>query len=269
LEALVMRLVVIAALLMANAGAGLGQVAMLRGFVLADSSEAPLPGAEVSISALALRTSTTADGSFRLGGIAAGTYMVLVRAIGYEAISVRLRFAPGDSLERDFLLVRAPTTIAPVHVTATGDTVRNPKMTVFESRLRAGTGRFVTRTTLDSMANRRVGDIIASRVTGATVVSRSSAAWVAARRGPQSLTRRQSILPADIARGADRGMCYAAVYLDGNVVYGGQPGEGLFDVNTLQASAIAGIEYYAGGSQVPVEINATMNTCGVLVIWTR
>jgi hypothetical protein len=243
--------------------------AVLRGFVLMDSTEAPLPGAEVSIEILRLTTRASADGSFRLGGFAAGTYLVLIRALGYQPLTTRLRVAPGDSLERDFLLVRSPVSIAAVNVLANGDTVRNPKMTTFEARRRAGTGHFLTRATLDSMAQRRLGDIIASRVSGAYVVNRSSSAWIAARRGKQSLSRRQGIQPADIARGADASACYAAVYLDGALVYGGNANESLFDVNSLQAGDVAGIEYYAGGAQVPTEINATMNTCGVLVIWTR
>jgi hypothetical protein len=180
-----------------------------------------------------------------------------------------MRFAPGDSLERDFLLVPSPVSIAGVNVTAKGDATRNAKMTVFESRRSAGTGHFLTQSMLDSMAQRRLGDIIASRVSGAYVVNRSSSAWIAARRGRQTLTRRQGIQPADIARGADASACYAAVYLDGTLVYGGNSGESLFDVNSLQTSEVAGVEYYAGGAQVPTELNATSNTCGVLVIWTR
>jgi hypothetical protein len=244
-------------------------MAVLRGFVLVDSTEAPLPGADVAIETLGLRAQASADGAFRLGGIGVGTYMVLVRALGYQPLTVRMRFSPGDSLERDFLLVRSPVTIAGVNVTAKGDTIRNAKMMVFEARRSAGTGHFLTQSMLDSMAQRRLGDIIASRVSGAYVVNRSSSAWVAARRGRQSLTRRQGIQPADIARGADTSACYAAVYLDGTLVYGGNSGESLFDVNSLQTSEVAGVEYYAGAAQVPTELNATSNTCGVLVIWTR
>jgi hypothetical protein len=243
--------------------------AVLRGFVLVDSTEAPLAGADVSIETLGLRVQASADGAFRVGGIGAGTYIVLVRAVGYQPLTLRMRFSPGDSLERDFLLVRSPVTIAGVNVTAKGDTIRNAKMMVFEARRSAGTGHFLTRSTLDSMAQRRLGDIIASRVSGAYVVNRSSSAWIAARRGRQTLTRRQGIQPADIARGADTTACYAAVYLDGTLVYGGNSGESLFDVNSLQTTEVAGVEYYAGGAQVPTELNATSNTCGVLVIWTR
>jgi len=242
---------------------------VLRGFVLVDSTEAPLPGADVSIETLGLHAQALADGAFRLGGIGAGTYIVLIRAVGYQPLTLRMRFSPGDSLERDFLLVRSPVTIAGVNVTAKGDTTRNPKMVVFESRRSAGAGHFLTPAMLDSMAPRRLGDIIASRISGAYVVSRTSSAWIATRRGRQTLTRRQSIQPADIARGADPSACYAAVYLDGTLVYGGNSGEGLFDVNSVPTAEVAAVEYYAGGAQVPTELNATSNTCGVLVIWTR
>ena len=243
--------------------------AVLRGFVLVDSTEAPVAGADVSIATLGLRGEASADGAYRLGGIGAGTYIVLIRAVGYQPLTLRMRFAPGDSLERDFLLVRSPVSIAGVNITATGDEARNPKLSVFEERRRAGLGHFVTQATLDSMSQRKLGDILAARVTGAYVVNRSSSAWVATRRGRQTLTRRQGIQPADIARGADPSACYAAVYLDGALVYGGNSAESLFDVNGLQPSEVAGVEYYAGGAQLPTSLNATSNTCGVVVIWTR
>jgi hypothetical protein len=241
--------------------------AVLRGFVLAESSETPIAGAEVFVGTLRLRAVTAADGAFRVGGIAPGTYIVLVRTLGFEPVSARLRFAPGDSLERDFLLVRAPVAIAGVDVKANVASVRNPKMAVFEARMERGIGGFITQATLDSLGHKRMGDIIAARVSGATVVSRNSSAWIAARRGQQSIRpRRQGMVGSP---GADRSACYAAVYLDGALVYGGQEGETLFDVNMLKPSEVAGIEYYAGAAQVPTELNATLNTCGVLVIWTR
>jgi len=266
------RLLVVAACLTLSIRLGAqapSQPAVLRGFVLADSTEVPLAGAEVAIASLGVTGRAAADGAFRLGGIAPGTYMLTVRALGYEPLTNRVRFAPGDSLERDYLLVRAAVPIAGVSVTGTGESVHNPKLATFEARMRTATGNFLTRATLDSMSDRRLGEILASRLAGARVVNGNASAWVATRRGQQSIQRRPAMSRFDRARGADPTACYAAVYLDGTLVYGGAEGESLFDVNTLGPSEVAGIEFYAGGSQLPVEINRPAPTCGALVIWTR
>ena len=125
--------------------------ALLRGFVLTDSTEAPIVGAEVMIDALNIRVRTVADGSFRLPDIAPGMYIVRVRAVGYKQIWAPLAFADRDSLERDFLLVRSPVAIAGVRVTGKAD-IRNPKITDFERRRALGIGSFLSQERIDSSA---------------------------------------------------------------------------------------------------------------------
>ena len=78
---------------------------------------------------------------------------------------------------------------------------------------------------------------------------------------------------ADIAAGA-RPACYMDVYLDGQSVYRGygqdahtpQP---LFDLNSLAAGEIEGMEVYSSASQVPARFNASSSGCGVAIIWTK
>ena len=74
----------------------------------------------------------------------------------------------------------------------------------------------------------------------------------------------------DAARGAKRGTCYAQCSSTGSVCIAASHNEALFDIDQLQPSEIAGVEYYASAAQTPPELNATTSgTCGVLVIWTR
>ena len=263
----VMGMAMLAASTVAGAQSS-SSAAILRGFVLADSSEAPLKNAEVSIQSIGLTTRTDAGGAFRLGSIAPGTYILLVRSLGYAPLTNRIRFAPGDSIERDFLLVRAAVPIAGVEVKGR-ETPADPRMVAFDERMKLGIGHFLTRATLDSMSNRKLGDILSSRVPSANVVSRGSSAWVATRRGIQSVKRRTSMSRFDLARGADPTVCYAAVFLDGTLVYGGNQDESLFDLNSLEPSQVAGVEFYAGGSEIPPAMNGTRPTCGVIAIWTR
>jgi hypothetical protein len=70
--------------------------------------------------------------------------------------------------------------------------------------------------------------------------------------------------------------CYAAVVLDGAFVYGaGENGgsnggdERKFDINSIDPSTLAGVEFYVGPATMPVQYNATRHTCGLLVLWTK
>ena len=76
--------------------------------------------------------------------------------------------------------------------------------------------------------------------------------------------------------------CYAAVVLDGAFVYGagdgydppgggnpGSKGERKFNLNAIDPSMLAAIEYYAGPASIPVKYNGTRSTCGLLILWTK
>lgn len=244
--------------------------ALLRGFVLADSSEAPIGGAEVMIDALNIRVSTVADGAFRLPEIKPGIYLVSVRAVGYKRIWAQLAFADGDSLERDFLLLRSAVAIAGVRVTGKADT-RNPELAEFERRRGAGFGGFITQQRIDSFPGKRLSNFM-RELPGLAVQqgNTNNATWAVGTRGSGSMRVFPSVSEWDLARGAKRRTCYSAVYLDGIVVYSGKLGEALFDIDQLNPGDVAGIEYYASAAQTPPELNVTSSgTCGIVVIWTR
>ena len=94
--------------------------------------------------------------------------------------------------------------------------------------------------------------------------------WIASSVGSGAIQRRFALSPMDIARGADPKQCYAAVMLDGNIIYSGRSGEMLFDVNSLGTSTVAGIEYYRDAASTPSKFNVRGGeTCGLVVIWTK
>jgi hypothetical protein len=244
--------------------------AVLRGFVLADSTEQPLVGAELTIEALGIGSRTGEGGAFRLPDIPAGTHIVSVRALGFRRIWARLTFSEADSLERDFLLEPTPTRISGVTVAAKAE-IRNPKLAEFERRRASGFGAFISQQRIDSFPGRRLSNFMQA-LPGLAIQrgSTSSATWAAGTRLSGSIEKRPAISAFDKARGAKNGVCYSAVYLDGVPVYSGKVGETLFDLDSLQPGDVAGIEYYASASQMPVELNGTSSgTCGVVVIWTR
>lgn len=242
------------------------RAAVLRGLVLEDATDAPLYGAEVAIPNLGISALSDSAGKFRLPAIAPGRHIVWVRKLGFAPVSTLLAFAEGDTLEREFALVRNVQALPEVEVTAPAP-VRG-KLAEFDERRRAGFGHFITQTDLDKHEDRRLSEVMAT-IPGTRVVrGNTNAAWIMTGRGIQSVTTGFSPSSIDRAKGAPRG-CYAAVVLDGIFVFQGFSGEALWDINSLDPRSIAGIEVYNGAATIPTKYAGTRNTCGLVMIWTR
>jgi hypothetical protein len=245
------------------------QLAVLRGSVLNDATDAPIPAAEVAIPSLGIAATTDSTGAFRLPGVRAGRQIVWVRRLGFSPLSAMLTFTAGDTLERDFMLAVNAQPLPQVDVKAPAHL--GPKLSEFEERRKEGFGHFITPEMIVKHENRQLSEIM-SLISGPTVVrGTTNAAWIASRRGVQTPFQAgaQALTAFDRAKGAKSGVCYSAVVLDGVYVYQGLPGESLWDINSLQTTELAGIEYYSGGSTMPVKYNGTRNTCGLVVIWTK
>jgi hypothetical protein len=252
---------------LASSGAS-AQRAALTGAVLADSTEKPLAGAEVAIPMLKLRTRTNDAGAFRLANIYPGTYVVIARQIGYRPIFASLTFADSGTVETDFLLVRRVVVLDTITAM---ENVPAAKMRGFEERRAMGIGHFITRGELEKLESRRMSEVV-TQVPGARVIRTSDGAgFVANARGTATITNERRPDPAESRRRRSPipPACYANVYVDGVQVYSGKAGKPLFDVNNLGPNQIEGLEYYAGGGQVPAQYGGSDAACGVLLIWTR
>jgi hypothetical protein len=116
-------------------------------------------------------------------------------------------------------------------------------------------------------------------VTGRSVRGGSAlAAYVASSRGQFSIETQSAFFGR---------RCPIAVWLDGVPVYRGNDlvqvstingirqviGLGMneppFDINQINMRSISAIEFYAGPSEMPPELNMTAGACGALVIWTK
>jgi hypothetical protein len=244
------------------------QRAVLAGVVLEDSSEKPLAFAEVAIPTLKLSTRTNAAGEFRLTNISAGTYVVLVRQIGYAPLFANVKFADSGTVETDFLMVRRVVMLDTITAT---ENVPAAKMRGFEERRAMGIGHFITRSELEKQESRRMSDVV-TQVPGARVIRTSDGAgFVANARGMATITNERRPDPAESRRRRSPipPACYSNVYVDGVQVYSGKTQQPLFDINSLGPNQIEGVEYYAGGTQVPAQYGGSDAACGVLLIWTR
>jgi hypothetical protein len=240
---------------------------MLKGTVVDDADERPVPGATVAIEVLRLSTVTDSAGAFRLSSVPFGRYVVSVKRIGYGNLTAVVTFGAGDSLDYDFALVKQATALPEVAVT-TKAPVR-PKLAEFEERRAAGFGRFLPESIFIKNEHRRMSEVVQTLSGTRIMRGWGGNGWVASSVGYSSEGKFRPS-NADINRGADPNQCYAAILLDGNPIFTGQPGELLFDVNSLGTNTIAGVEWYRDAATVPQKFNFSRGaTCGLLVIWTK
>jgi outer membrane receptor for ferrienterochelin and colicin len=189
---------------------------------------------------------------------------VVVRRIGYGLFDGMLPFAINEVVERNVLL----TPIAVLEkVVVSAERAVIPS---FEEHRRTGLGRFLTREELAPQEGRRLSDIL-TQVSGVDIVTgNGNRSWIVTNRGLRSLRAASCELDEiDVIRGAKLCACYAQVYLDNSLVYRGEPGEPLFDLNRMVPAQIEAIEFYAGPAQTPLRYGGLNSVCGVLVIHTR
>ena len=220
------------------------------GRVLTDSGVV-IAGAEVFLNGPQNIQRTNARGEFRFTAVPAGDHIVGVRTPGFAPAIDTIEVADAGEVRRDYRLARIETILPKVPVTTT---LLDRKLSDFYERRRMGIGRF-----LDSAE-------FAKR--GGTKTSDRLATLPAIRieyRGMQAIvtnTRTRS-------RGepGSRSWCRALVWLDGVNLGTG------YNVNELDPSIIAAVEWYAGEASIPARFavpqKGSDRYCGVLVIWMR
>lgn len=251
-------------LLAAHAARSAQAQATLAGRV-ADQAQSPVQNAEVEISGIGARTRTDSLGHFLFRAVPSGLHRVAVRRLGYAPASVDVRVANDDSVTVHVLLMRQAQLLPKVPVEGARPSVDAYRLRDFERRRSSGVGQFLTADDLAPERSRPLGDVLV-RLRGTYMVRSSTAACLTTTRGSQSFTNSASGWCGNQSIGA--GTCPAAVFVDGFPSYDGR-GEELFNLNTLHADEVAGIEFYSGAATLPRELSAPLGTCGALVIWTK
>jgi hypothetical protein len=251
--------------------------AELQGRVLADSGRRAIANAEVAIPRLELRTRSDSSGRYRLQNVPPGEHVVVTRAVGYRQKSAVTTFDDDETLVSDMLLEASLTSLDEVHVVAEHTPLMRGRLAGFEDRKAAGIGHFLDRGALEKEQDHRLGDVLSGKVPGLAIRrGGGSRAWATTGRGntnaPCGLCRvsKADVLDKyDIASGAPLA-CYMDVYLDGALVYSTGAGQTpLFNLNSVSARNLEGIEIYTSASQIPTQYVRTGNGCGVMLIWTR
>jgi Carboxypeptidase regulatory-like domain len=219
--------------------------------LVTDSALAPLGDATVSFLGSAIRVVTGSNGRFRVRDMKPATYIVIVRRIGFEAASLSVQVASGDTVRPSFALQRATTRLDTVNVRAQQLT---PAMQEFEARKKLGFGQFMTQKEIENHHVEGLQDLLAT-FNGVKMLPNQ---WPMSR-------RMDAIRP-----------CPYEVYIDGvklprpsgsNII---GAGDSNID-NIVFPSELAGIEVYNGPAETPLQYKATSGGgfCGVILLWTR
>jgi len=229
------------------------QTTTVRGRVLSATTGRPIANATLSVSAVARTTRTDSLGEFTLSGLPLGEQALVVQAVGYTPVRALVPLTAGPPIELDVDLDPPPPVLERVVTEAAVDAPRNFFMAEFESRRAMGFGRFVTREELVRNRGRTLDAILRTRVPGV-----------------RYLDVQGKIVAATTRHAALRGgPCYVNVMVDGVLRYAGGAQALFFDLRSLEASMIAGIEFYTVSS-LPAEFNLPgSGPCGTLLIWMQ
>ena len=235
----VRSLVSAAILLLAARGAAIAQsdprLAVIDG-VVTDSALVPLGDATISLLASSVRVVTGANGRFRVRDLKAGSYIVIVRRIGFEAASLSLQLTAGDTARPSVALLRASTKLDTVAIRGQRST---PAMQEFEERRKLGFGHFITQAEIDKRNPVALSDMF------------NGIPSVQVTPGGGILNLRQNKCPFNI-------------FVDGvKLPVGGID-------NIAVPKEVAGIEVYMGAATIPLQYKSISGSfCGVILLWTR
>lgn len=220
------------------------------GRVLTDSGVV-IAGAEVFLNGPQNIKRTDARGEFRFTAVPGGAHIVGVRMPGFAPTIDTIDVADAGEVRRDYRLARIEATLPEVPVTAT---LLDRKLSDFYERRRMGIGRFLDSAEFAKRGGTRTSDRLATLP-----------AIRIEYRGLQAVVTNTRVR----TRGepGSRSWCRASIWLDGVNLGTG------YNVNELDPSVIAAVEWYAGEASVPVRFAVPQKGgdryCGVLVIWMR
>jgi carboxypeptidase family protein len=212
----------------------------LVGFVVSSPGDTPIPGAAVQLDTSAWRTVADSQGRFELDSVDPGTYVLHVRAIGYEEGAWRVRLHPDQVTTHSFELARQAVELPGVAVKGTTP-LSARRFLDFERRRHSANGAFFTQEDIE-------------RVNPATLVD-----ILVTVRGVQQVCLVNDCI-AKMVRSPPG--CYPQYYIDGieSTAY--------FARHTPPKD-VKGIEIYRGSSEIPGEFGGSNSACGVIAIWTK
>ena len=223
-----------------------GRRAVVAGRVT--SAGQPIAGAQINLLGSATYARTRSDGSFEIAGLAAGSYTIEARMIGYGRRRAAVDLKADQTTQVSFSLDRSAVELPEVTVAARAAAAARSGFD--QRRLRGVGGFFITREDIVRRGSVRVEDLFKA-IPGIKVDPLGST-------GYQILSLRGGA--------GTSAVCAPTVFLD-NIRIPPDPESG----NDLPIipEEIQGIEIHQSPHSAPIEFRPMGQNCGVILIWTR
>jgi len=223
-----------------QAGPAPGDSSAILGRLAAHATHEAIPSAQVTLDGTALAATTDSSGRFSFTNLAAGTFLIEVRAVGYAPASWRVSLKPHQVITHEFELELLPYELPEVVVKG-----RQPlsarRFADFERRRHAGIGAFLTQEQIERASPTSLVDVLVT-VRGVHQVCLTNDCVAKMVRSPPG--------------------CYPQYFIDG------EESTAYFARHTPPGD-VKGVEIYRGSSETPGEFQGTNSGCGVIAIWTK
>jgi hypothetical protein len=210
----------------------------------------PIPGAQVMVNGVG--TVAVSDSMGRAHGmvVRTGVRLVQVQRVGYLPESFTAEFRPGEAVEAEVDMQRAPVELE-------GLTVRGlmPSTTLrsvgFYDRRKVGFGRFVDSEELYRRKDSYLSSLMRT-IPGVNVIACGPPACISGGYRLMASGGASSMAPS----------CPMRIFLDGMQVRNE-------DIDQLNVRALEGVEVYPRQAGIPAQYAGTGSSCGVVLLWTR
>lgn len=211
-----------------------------------EGTGAPIPGAQVTVNGVG--AVAVSDSMGRAHGIVArtGVRLVQVRRVGYLPASFAVEFRPGEAVEAEVEMQRAPLELEGLTVTGLMPS-RALRDVGFYGRRKLGFGRFVDAEEIDRRKDSHLSSLMRS-IPGLDV-------QYCAR--PACMEAGYVLVAASNVSG-----CRMRIFLDGMLVKNE-------DIDRVSVRALEGVEVYPRNAGVPPQYGGTGSNCGVVLLWSR
>jgi hypothetical protein len=213
-------------------------------------SGVPIPGAQVTVNGVG--SVAVSDSLGRAHGIVVrtGVRLVQVRRVGYLPESFTVEFRPGEAVEAEVDLERAPLELEGLTVTGLMPS-RTLRDAGFYGRRKAGFGRFVDAEEIYRRKDSYLSSLIRS-IPGVHVQYCPR---------PVCMDAGYVVVAAASNLSMNSG-CRMKIFLDGILVKNE-------DIDRMSVRALEGVEAYPRNAGVPPQYAGTDSACGVLLLWSR
>ena len=224
-----------------------GGAAVIDGTV-SDTNLVSLSDATASILGSSVHVTTGANGRFRINGLHAGEYILVVHRLGFKPVSASVQIAGADTLRMAFPLQPIATALDTVSIIGERMTAR---LSDFDQRKKEGFGHFITAAEIELRGSVFMADVFRTQLSVEIADDGHGRQRLMNTRGMTGLL--------------GTGVCPFQVFVDG-VLQPPAP-----DINILvKPSEVAGVEIYSGGATIPLQYKTTAGSfCGVILIWTK